>query len=81
MGRWSKETWQDAVDHAEFFLQLDSCRQYGLITGGPTVNIRRAEEILRGGAKRGITPRPFDELCKRFLQTKAPDVKPTQPAN
>src|SRR5919109_1085224 len=29
--------WQEAIDAAEFYLALDSARQYGLLTGGPTV--------------------------------------------
>jgi hypothetical protein len=48
--------WQEAVDLAEFLLTLDSARQYGLVTGGPTVNVDRCAQLLEEGAARGITP-------------------------
>lgn len=48
--------WQEAVDGAYGLLVLDSARQYGLITGGPTINAERAEEIIRRGAELGVTP-------------------------
>jgi hypothetical protein len=60
--------WQEAVDAAEVYLSLDSCQQYGLITGAPAVNIERALELLERGRERGITPAPFDDLVKRFIE-------------
>lgn len=62
------EDWQLAVDAAKGALALDSARQYGFVTGGPTVNVDRCEEILREGAARGIRPSPdaveaFAEAC------------------
>jgi len=59
--------WQQAVNGAEFFLLVESARQYGLIEGGPGVNADRCAEILRRGAARGIRPLPFDELAKLYL--------------
>lgn len=50
--------WQDAVDAAHVLLLVDSARQYGLITGGPKVNVERAVQLLRHGKQRGIHPRP-----------------------
>lgn len=52
----TREEWQNAVDAANGMLALDSARKYGLVTGGPTVNIDRCEEILRRGQSRGIRP-------------------------
>jgi hypothetical protein len=52
----TKRQWQDAVDAAEGALTLDSARQYGLVTGGPVVNVERCVEILSKGKARGITP-------------------------
>jgi hypothetical protein len=49
--------WQEAVDHAHFFLLLDSARQFGLITGGPAIDVERCEEILEKGAALGYTPK------------------------
>jgi len=62
------EEWQAAVDAAEALLALESARQYGLVTGGPEIDLERCEEIIREGARRGVTPaadctkRLIDEL-------------------
>jgi hypothetical protein len=61
--------WQDAVDGAQFYLHLDACRQYGLLTGGPEVNIERCEEILRRGDKLGYRPADAVELVKKFIRS------------
>jgi len=49
--------WQEAVDLAEGFLLIESARSYGLITGGPKVDVARCEEILVAGRRRGVRPR------------------------
>lgn len=54
----TREQWQDAVDAAEALLHFDSARQYGLIVGGPQVNVERCAELLRRGAELGIYPAP-----------------------
>jgi hypothetical protein len=51
------EEWQEAADAAEFLLLLDSCRMYGLITGGPKADIDRCVWILDQAKLRGVTPR------------------------
>lgn len=48
--------WQEAVDLAEFFLCVDAARNYGLVKGGPPVDVSRCEEILAEGKRRGTTP-------------------------
>ncbi len=58
------EEWQIAVDCAEGALALDSARQYGLVTGGPGVDVERCLEILKQGRARGIVPAP--DAIKRF---------------
>jgi len=50
--------WQEAVDSAYGALVLESAKAYGLLTGGPVVNVDRCEKILRRGARRGIYPAP-----------------------
>lgn len=52
----SSTEWQEAVDAAWMMLSLDSCYQYGLMTG-PPVNVERCEWILAEGAKKRILPR------------------------
>jgi len=48
--------WQQAVDAAYACLALDSARHYGLVTGGPSVDVERCEDILARGKSRGIEP-------------------------
>lgn len=50
--------WQLCVEGAEALLQLDACRQYGLIKGGPKVNVERCRWILAEGKRQGIAPSP-----------------------
>jgi len=49
--------WQEAVDAAHLWLLIDAARQYGLVTGGPAVDVGRCEEILAAGATAGFRPR------------------------
>jgi hypothetical protein len=52
----SSAEWQAAVDAAEACLLLESARQYGLVTGGPGINVQRCEDLLSRGEQRGIRP-------------------------
>jgi hypothetical protein len=61
--------WQDAVDAAHGAIALDSARKYGLVTGGPTVDVQRAAELLAKGRARGIRPRP--DAIDRFIAATA----------
>ena len=61
----SPEEWQECVNLCELYLRVDSARQYGLITGGPQVDVRRCEWLLRWGKRRGFMPEP--ETVKRML--------------
>jgi hypothetical protein len=65
--------WQEAVDMAELLLGIDSAAQYGLLTGGPSVNAARAAELLERGRAKGYTPAPFEELCERYLRVEPED--------
>jgi hypothetical protein len=53
----SLEDWQLAVDAAKGYVALEASRQYGLVTGGPGVNLERCYEILEEGRRRGLKPR------------------------
>jgi len=61
------EQWQEVVNAARFLLDLESSRQYGLITGGPIVHAERAAELLERGRQLGFCPDPFDKLVERYL--------------
>jgi hypothetical protein len=51
------QQWRDAVDAAHALLTLETARLYGLVTGGPEVNVERCVEIIEDGRSRGILPR------------------------
>ena len=62
----SPEEWQGAVDMAAFLRIIEDCRMYGLVTGGPKVDISRCDDILEKGKRRGVVPAPPDQLIARF---------------
>lgn len=59
------EQWQDAVDASHALLTLEAAHLYGLVTGGPEVNVQRCVEILEDGRERGI--RPSADAVKRLV--------------
>lgn len=61
----SGNEWQEAVDAAKGALTLVSARAYGLVEGGPSVNIARCQSVLAQGRVRGITPR--GDAVERFV--------------
>jgi hypothetical protein len=61
----TREDWQLAVDAADAALSLNAARQYGLVKGGPGVNVDRCVEILNQGRRRGIIPSP--DSIERFV--------------
>lgn len=48
--------WQLAIDMAHGALSLDSARLYGLVNGGPQVNVERCQEIMIKGRELGYAP-------------------------
>lgn len=50
------EEWQEAVNAADWCLLLDAARLYGLVSGGPEIDVARAEQVLERGAGLGIKP-------------------------
>ena len=56
-GRRSHRLWQDLVDSAHALLTIDSCRQYGLVTGGPECDVERCRKVLEEGRAGGFSPR------------------------
>jgi hypothetical protein len=54
----NKRQWQNAVDVAHTLLALDAAHQYGLVTGGPKIDIDRCIEILERGKQKGVEPSP-----------------------
>jgi hypothetical protein len=60
--------WQAAVTGAYHCLQLDSARQYGLVEGGPEINVERCEQLLEEGKRRGVLPDRSKIALLRFLR-------------
>jgi hypothetical protein len=50
------EEWQLAVDGSYSMILIEKARVYGFITGGPTINVARCEEMLRRGEALGYRP-------------------------
>ncbi len=50
------EEWQNAVDAADALLHIHSAVCYGLVTGAPTINVERCEQLLENARRRGVTP-------------------------
>lgn len=48
--------WRVAVVAAAVWLRVDTARQYGLITGGPDIDVDRCVDLLERGRARGIRP-------------------------
>lgn len=61
------EEWQIAVDTAEILLMLDAAKTYGLVEGGPIVDMARCHELLQRGAALGIRPDVNMEKIRDFL--------------
>jgi hypothetical protein len=48
--------WQDAVDAATGLRAIADCMMYGLMQGGPKINVARCDEILEQGRARRVLP-------------------------
>jgi prepilin-type N-terminal cleavage/methylation domain-containing protein len=57
--------WMDAVDMAHAALSLDAARQFGLVAGGPMVNVERCVWIVEKGKAMGFVPRA--DAIERFI--------------
>ena len=65
------EEWQEAVNMAELYRLLYDAQQYGLIEGGPPIDIKRCEELLRRGRQQGFQPQSAGELALLLAQAPA----------
>lgn len=60
--------WQEAVDAAAGARAIADCKMYGLLEGGPEIDVGRCDEILERGRARGVRPsRPRNELAVRLV--------------
>lgn len=49
----TSQEWQDVMDIADAAIRLDAARKYGLVKGGPKVNLKRCQEIVELAKSRG----------------------------
>lgn len=63
----SSREWREAVDGAAMMLLIHSAILYGLIETDMVIDVRRCEEILAEGHRRGYEPRPTDELIHEWF--------------
>lgn len=62
------EEWQIAVDAAAGLRLLHDCKIYGLIQGGPVIDVCRCDEIIFAGQKLGIQRSRRDvDLAMEYL--------------
>lgn len=52
----TREDWQEAVDAAKGALGLHAARLYGLVEGGPAVDVDRCRELINRGSDLGVVP-------------------------
>ena len=57
------EEWQDAVNLAAALRALYDCKLYGLLEGGPVIDVCACDEMIRRGALRGIKPQNTLQLA------------------
>ena len=61
--------WQAAVDGAAAMRAIADCEMYGVLTGGPVIDVSRCDELLALGEARGVRPsRPDTELAIGYIQ-------------
>ena len=66
--------WQNAVDAASALLHIESARLYGLVKGGPAVNVERCEEVIALAKQRGV--RPGKDAVERFVASYNEGARP-----
>jgi hypothetical protein len=65
------EEWREAVMTAEVMLRIESARQYGLITGGPAIDVERCQELIERGRAAGhvVTEGDIDAILRNGKAT------------
>jgi hypothetical protein len=63
------EEWQEAVDAAAAFRGIADCMMYGLLEGGPRIDVARSDDLLKRGRRRGAHPsRPAKDLAVDYVR-------------
>lgn len=62
--------WQMAVDVAAGLRAIADCKMYGLIKGGPGIDVARCDQILELGASLQVHPsRPTKDLALEMVRS------------
>lgn len=65
----TRKQWQEAVDLAAGMRDIADLKMYGLLAGGPEINVARCDDMLERGRQRGITPsRPSEDIALQLIQ-------------
>lgn len=63
------EEWQEAVNLATGLRALADCKMYGLLEGGPGVDVARCDDIVERGLALGVVPSaPAAELAIEIVK-------------
>lgn len=60
--------WQEAYDMAHVMRMLHDCKLYGLLVGGPTIDVQRCDYLIAQGNAMGLrTSRPALDLAVAYV--------------
>jgi hypothetical protein len=73
--------WQNAVDAAAGLRAIADCKMYGLLEGGPSIDVGRCDELLERGRLIGCFPsRPAVDLALGLIALiNSPPAEEQQP--
>jgi hypothetical protein len=65
----TREEWQAAVNAAAALRALADCKMYGIIDGGPRIDVERCDELLAKAEALDIRPNvPIETLVVDFVR-------------
>ena len=66
------EEWSEAVHAAVWATALHAARLYGLIAGGPEVDMARCDAVLDAARRRGIVIPTLEEVLAQWSDVERP---------
>jgi hypothetical protein len=60
--------WKHAADLAYTLLAIEDCKMYGLVEGGPVIDIERCEVLIERAKMRGIKGKFNIALIRALMQ-------------
>lgn len=63
------QEWQEAINRAVLFRALHASKFYGMVEGGPTIDIDRCDEIFAQAIAQGYRPNAtLEQLLAGYIQ-------------